>query len=197
MTWLDKAAGWAKGQVDEFGRAYGEMSDRRLAAESQTRSAVFNALPDRLKMLVRLQEAPKLRGPVQPEPVPPPAAVRLGPVGSGSDIEIKDSSVRLDGLSPEMTRLYAGVVDAWQGAGGPRPVITSGNDGKHRQGSRHYSNHAIDLRGNNIDAAKAEEIRRRLQERAGTDYDVIYETFPNDPRRNHIHVEYDPKPKRR
>ncbi len=172
---MDKAAGWAKGQVDEFGRAYGEMSDRRLAAESQTRSAVFNALPDRLKMLVRLQEAPKLRGPVHPEPVPPPAAVRLGPVGSGS----------------------AGVVDAWRGAGGPRPVITSGNDGKHRQGSRHYSNHAIDLRGNNVDAAKAEEIRRRLQERAGTDYDVIYETFPNDPRRNHIHVEYDPKPKRR
>lgn len=194
---VDKAVGWAKEQVDEFGRAYGEMNGRRMAAEGQLRAAAANALPERLKMWALIGAAPKLRGPVGPEPLPPRAAVRLGAIGSGSDIEIKNGGVSLGELSPEMTRLYRGVVDAWRGAGGPRPVITSGNDGKHREGSRHYSNHALDFRGNNVDAATAEEIRRRLQEHAGADYDVIYETFPNDPSRNHFHVEYDPKPKRR
>lgn len=78
---VDKAVGWAKEQVDEFGRTYGEMNGRRLAAEDQMRSAAFNALPEPLKMLVRLSEAPKLRGPVQPEPVPAAPPVRRPPAG--------------------------------------------------------------------------------------------------------------------
>lgn len=69
--WLDKAAGWAKGQFDEFGRAYGEMDGRRLAAADEMRSAAFNALPEPLKTWAMLGAAPKLRGPVQPKPVPP------------------------------------------------------------------------------------------------------------------------------
>ena len=78
---LDKAVGWAKGQVDELGRAYGEMNDRRLAVEDQMRSAAFNALPEPLKMRVWLAEAPKLRGPVQPEPLPPAPSKRRLPGG--------------------------------------------------------------------------------------------------------------------
>lgn len=78
---VDKAVGWAKEQVDEFGRAYGEMNDRRLAAEDQMRSAAFNALPEQLKTWAMLGAAPKLRGPVQPEPLPPAPSKRRPPGG--------------------------------------------------------------------------------------------------------------------
>jgi hypothetical protein len=104
---------------------------------------------------------------------------------------------RVEGLRPEMTRIYGDVSDAWAAAGAPAPVITSGNDSRHMRGSRHYEDLAFDLRGNNIDAATAARIRDDLGRRIGGDYQVFYETFPRNPSNNHIHVEYDPPPPRR
>ena len=54
---VDKAVGWSKEQVDEFGRAYGEMNGRRMAAEGQLRAAAANALPERLKPAVMRPQA--------------------------------------------------------------------------------------------------------------------------------------------
>lgn len=117
--------------------------------------------------------------------------VRVGPLGSGADVEVKPGA-RVEDLVPEMTRIYPHIVEAWRREGGPRPVITSGNDSRaHMKGSRHYTNQAIDLRANNIDPRRAVAIRDRLRASLGPDYDVGYETFA-DPSRNHIHVEYDP-----
>jgi len=104
---------------------------------------------------------------------------------------------RVEGLRPEMTRIYGDVSDAWAAAGAPAPVITSGNDSRHMRGSRHYDDLAFDLRGNNIDAEMAARIRDDLGRRIGGDYQVFYETFPRNPTNNHIHVEYDPPPPRR
>lgn len=77
----------------------------------------------------------------------------------------------------------------------PTPVITSTNDSKHKEGSKHYDNDAIDLRGNNISDELMKKIAEDLAKKIGNDYDVIPEFFPKDPTNDHIHIEYDPKKK--
>lgn len=63
-------------------------------------------------------------------------------------------------------------------------TITSGNDGKHMRGSKHYTNEAIDIRINDMQNPKrvSDEIAFYL----GKNYDVVLEP-------THIHIEYDPK----
>lgn len=66
--------------------------------------------------------------------------------------------------------------------------VTSANDGRHMQGSRHYTNEAFDLRVRNIRghvSREAKEWAARLKERLGRGYDVVFEG-------DHIHVEFDP-----
>ena len=75
----------------------------------------------------------------------------------------------------------------------PEPVCTSGNDSRHKQGSRHYSGNAIDLRGNHVSDEKMKQLAKELKERFGPDYDVVPEFFPKDPANDHIHIEFDPK----
>lgn len=79
----------------------------------------------------------------------------------------------------------------------PAPVVTSGRDGQHMSGSRHYSGNALDFRGNNISIAQGRQMATMVGRRLGPDYDVVFETFPHDPSRNHLHTEYDPKGKGR
>lgn len=67
--------------------------------------------------------------------------------------------------------------------------ITSANDSKHKDGSRHYTSEAFDIRTRNIVgniALTAREWAGRMQRQLGVDYDVIFEG-------DHIHAEYDPK----
>ncbi len=73
-------------------------------------------------------------------------------------------------------------------------VITSGNDSKHKKNSKHYSNDAIDIRGNNVSDQKMNDIAKDIQKKLGPDYDVIPEFYPKDPANDHIHIEFDPKP---
>jgi len=66
-------------------------------------------------------------------------------------------------------------------------VITSGIDGVHREGSKHYSLNAIDVRTNNFPTAKSKLIfQDSVKVRLGPDYDVVLEP-------DHLHIEYDPK----
>lgn len=62
-------------------------------------------------------------------------------------------------------------------------VITSTNRGKHKEGSLHFKNRAIDLR---LPLDHIPEIAEGIREFIGPDYDVVVEA-------NHIHVEHDPK----
>lgn len=61
-------------------------------------------------------------------------------------------------------------------------IITSGRDGQHKTGSRHYEGKAFDVRTWNMIARLVEVLKQKL----GKEYDVVLEA-------DHIHVEYDPK----
>lgn len=95
--------------------------------------------------------------------------------------------VTIHGLQPQMV-LAVIATHAIYASMGVELVITAGNDGKHMQGSKHYSGNAIDIRTYNLPDPKrnAPEIVRQLQQDLGRDYDVIFEG-------DHIHIEYDPK----
>jgi len=120
------------------------------------------------------------------------SSVTIGAEGSTSDIWAK-STAQIDQLSPQMTATLDDIVAVWDNNGGPTPVITSGNDGRHSSGSLHYHNQALDLRTNNISDALSQRIADDLQSRLGSDYDVIFERFPSNPANDHIHVEFDPR----
>lgn len=66
------------------------------------------------------------------------------------------------------------------------PTITSVNDGKHMNGSKHYVNKAIDLRVLDMPKDMWQPVRNDLSNILGPDFDVILE-------KDHIHIEYDPK----
>ena len=69
-------------------------------------------------------------------------------------------------------------------------VITSGNDGKHMDESKHYSNQALDIRSKTLDDIETPLFMRVIRRRLGKGYQVMLENNgrPNE----HIHVEYDP-----
>ena len=65
-------------------------------------------------------------------------------------------------------------------------IITSGTDGVHKKGSKHYVGGALDLRISNIPNGQLSIYVKALKGRLGPDYDVVLES-------DHIHCEYDPK----
>jgi putative chitinase len=119
------------------------------------------------------------------------SAVSVGPEGSGADLLVK-AGADIDNLDPRVRDTFGDIVAAWDAAGGPTPVITSGNDSRHSVGSLHFRDLAIDLRANNISDSLAQSIADDLARRLGSDFDVIFERFPNNPANDHIHLEYDP-----
>lgn len=122
--------------------------------------------------------------------------IKVGPVGSSARLQQKvgPQGADLTAISPHIVRTYPAIVETWAKHDGPTPVITSGNDGKHKTGSRHYSDEAIDLRCNNLPDEVCQGISRDLARSLGPDYDVQFEKFKN-PDWDHVHVEYDPKPR--
>lgn len=118
-------------------------------------------------------------------------AVTVGAEGSSADLHLKRGA-DIDNLDRRVVDTFDDIVAAWSAAGGPTPVITSGNDSRHSQGSLHFRDLAVDLRANNISDSLAQSIANDLAARLGADFDVIFERFPNNPANDHIHLEYDP-----
>ena len=115
-------------------------------------------------------------------------------------IEIKDDSISLSNLQPQMLIALMNANDLYAEWGLPC-VVTSGNDARHSKTSLHYAGQAIDIRTRNIPSIfhhlaetrqmdKAVEatdnIVKKLKETLGLDYDVILES-------DHIHIEYQPR----
>lgn len=72
----------------------------------------------------------------------------------------------------------------------PRPVITSGNDSDvHVRGSRHYDNQALDFRGHGMSPEQGHAWAREVGQQLGNGYRAHFETFADDPSRNHLHVQ--------
>lgn len=64
-------------------------------------------------------------------------------------------------------------------------VITSASDGKHMEGSKHYTYKAIDLRSKNIQ--NAGQLVGQIQAALGKDYRVLLEDRGNP--NEHIHIQ--------
>lgn len=67
-------------------------------------------------------------------------------------------------------------------------VVTSGCDGQHQKGSKHYTYEALDLRRFHLEADELTPVAEALQRTLGKDFDVVIEG-------DHFHIEYDKKGK--
>lgn len=113
-------------------------------------------------------------------------------VSAPEGIGVKKNAV-IHSLHPKIVESFPHIEAVWKQFDGPKPVITSGNDSHHVKNSKHYSNRAIDLRGNNVSDAKLRQMGQELQRRLGPDYRVLVELFPELPSNDHIHVQYEGK----
>ena len=95
-------------------------------------------------------------------------------------MKFKDGVV-WENMHPKVVNNMDGVDAVFQKFG-IEAVITSGRDGKHMEGSKHYEGKAFDLRTFHVIDRVAELLRMYL----GKEFDVIVE-------KDHIHVEFDPK----
>jgi len=75
---------------------------------------------------------------------------------------------------------------AWCDRNGIAFTITSCTEGKHMEGSLHYSGLAFDFRTRDMSPAMKTACGLSLQEALGEQYDVVLE-------KSHCHVEFDPK----
>lgn len=93
---------------------------------------------------------------------------------------------------PRSCIIVAAVVNAANEMGlSEMMLVTSGNDSKHKDGSKHFTDEALDFRTKHLDGNKKFRLADAVKKRLGEDYDVILEDVdgPNE----HLHVEYDRK----
>lgn len=124
-------------------------------------------------------------------PAPQGGRIDGNAVAAANGVEIKNGNVRIGNLDASMDPAIRAVAEAARNLGLPTPVITSGNDSRHSTGSLHYSDRALDFRGNNISVAQGQAFQNEVRRILGGQYDVVFETFTNRSN-NHLHVEFDP-----
>ena len=105
---------------------------------------------------------------------------------------IKDKSVNIWGLKPEMQPVLKTAAEVWKNFIGVDLVVTSANDGIHSPGSYHYFGYAVDLRtwdseSKQIDSDLRREIVKTLRI-VLAEYSAYYDVVSHE---THIHVEYD------
>lgn len=102
------------------------------------------------------------------------------------------SGVTPDGLKAPMRNKLQEIGMAYHSVTGQLMRITSTTDGKHMEGSKHYTGNAIDVGIRSSSTfqffSKAVQISivAAIKAILGPDYDVVLED-------DHIHIEYDPK----
>lgn len=113
---------------------------------------------------------------------------------NGVAVKTGSGGADLSNISAASLASVVVVNTAAQDMGLPKPVITSGRDGKHRSGSLHYEmpSRALDYRGNNVTDQQLRDFAALVGTYLGTDYDAVAEFFQADPNKDHLHVEHDP-----
>lgn len=106
-------------------------------------------------------------------------------------ITLKDNLVKIKVLSPALGYIFYKLTIFHDEKMSPHPenlVITSINDGVHMQGSKHYTDEAIDLRSKNfeIDEQKV-EFALRFQDYLGPKFRVLLENYAGE--NEHFHVQ--------
>ena len=103
-------------------------------------------------------------------------------------IELKNGVDLSNLLAPPMLEAVAALDRVFRLVGA-RCVITSGRDGVHMEGSKHYTGEALDFRLRHVSAEVGRAIVVILQEALGAEFDVIFEE-KNGVRWGHL--EFDP-----
>ena len=97
--------------------------------------------------------------------------------------------VDLSCLKPVMSVALDAAQDAYRKYG-KDVVITSGCDGIHKPGSKHYEGYAVDLRIRHLEG-KDRLIANLIKDALNEQWDVVLERdAENGP---HLHIEFDPK----
>jgi len=121
-------------------------------------------------------------------------------------VKVKDSSVNLSNLHPDMALTFEALDAAAREYGLEEITCTSGQDGSHMRGSKHHQDRpdlpgeAVDGRLMDLLAGFCRRVAELLQQKAPWTFDVVLETTPTvcpkcgaGLKGTHIHVERDPK----
>ena len=108
----------------------------------------------------------------------------LGVMAEKGSLALK-AGVRILGMKPE-TVLGLLIAASVYWSHGKTVTVTSGIEGSHSRGSKHYAGMAFDLRTSHLLTSEREAIEKDLKASLGADFDVVFEG-------NHFHIEYDPK----
>jgi hypothetical protein len=118
----------------------------------------------------------------------------FGAEGSSAPLWVK-SGANVTCLAPDIRLALPTIIDVWSRMGAPTPVVTSGTDGSHMVGSRHFQGEAVDLRLNELAPmrghALCEALRQALNDRFPNQYDTVFEPHADHPEWRHCHVEFD------
>jgi len=101
-------------------------------------------------------------------------------------------SVRISKLAPQMALALSIVVECFRDLGINEVVITSGEDSRHKPGSKHYTGNALDFRTHHVPRMLLKALVLNIKEALSPDFDVLLES--QDEPNEHLHVEFDPKP---
>ena len=96
--------------------------------------------------------------------------------------------VDVRGLRPEILPALLAAYDVLGPTRDEGCVITSAVEGKHGPDSLHYEGLALDFRTRHLPHVTQVALASELRSRLGEQYDVVLEE-------DHLHVEFDPKPK--
>jgi hypothetical protein len=91
----------------------------------------------------------------------------------------------MKGIQPEILAVIPiahAIVQQW----GKDLIITTGTDGVHMKGSKHYEGLALDLRTRHLIPAARVAFSDELTKALGREYDVVLH-------KSHLHVEFDPE----
>lgn len=107
-------------------------------------------------------------------------------------IAIKSSSVRCTGFKPELIFGLLVFERIYYHFTGADLMITSGNDGDHMVGSKHYTGEAFDARSHDITANEKHQILDQAKTLLEPEFDIILESEGTE--NEHFHLEYDVHP---
>ena len=106
-------------------------------------------------------------------------------------ISAKNASVRFKNLTPAMAWMLYRLESyhrIMRVANPPSLVITSMNDGKHMEGSKHYNDEAIDIRTHNFESREQKiEFCLRFADFLGPKFSILLEN--EGKATEHIHVQ--------
>ena len=97
------------------------------------------------------------------------------------------SGVSVKGLCPEIIIAII-IADQIYNKYGCQLTITAGTDGHHMATSLHYSGQAVDLRTSIFRNGLLDKVCDEIRSSLNQEYDVVLES-------DHLHIEYDPRPK--